>query len=408
MTKLTDAKLRTLKEPGKHSDGGGMYLEITPSGGRYWRMKYRYAGKEKRLAFGVYPAVTLKEARERRDAARKLLEQGQDPSAVAKAEKERTAHEAETTFQRVAGDWISHNGARWAQATQERISQGFKADVYPLIGDRPIAKVTPREVAAVIKGIEARGAGETASRTLQRVRAVFRYAMAHEVIERNPMTELMPGELLKPRQVRHRAALPAQELPAFLAALDGYTGDPTTKNCLALLMLTAVRPGEARGAQWDEFDLEAAAWLIPAARMKMKAAHTVPLSSQAVRVLEDQKRLTGGRPLVFQSPYHPSKSLSENTLNSALARMGFKGIATAHGFRALFSTVANECGHDADVIERQLAHKERDAVRAAYHRSTYIEARTQLMQWWADFIDGNRTGQVIGFRREVGKSGAGA
>ncbi len=397
--KLNDAKLRTLTTPGKHFDGGGLYLEVTAAGGRYWRLKYRHAGKEKRLAFGVYPEVSLKTARERRDEARRMLDAGQDPSAERKAAKVQAETEARNTFRAVAEDWLKHQGAKWAPVTLERIESVFKADVYPLIGARPMAQMKPREVADAIKRIEARGAGETAARTLQRVRAVFRFALVHERIESNPMLDLRPGELLKPRQVAHRAALDDKDLPAFLAALDTYEGDPTTKAALRFLMLTAVRPGELRGARWSEIDTEAAVWSIPAERMKMKTPHTVPLSRQALEVIESMRPISGGDELVFPSPFYPGKSLSENTLNGVLRRLGFA--ATAHGMRALFSTVANECGHNADVIERQLSHQERNQVRAAYHRAAYLDERARLMQWWADYLDGRKGGTVLKLRRRA-------
>jgi integrase len=207
----------------------------------------------------------------------------------------------------------------------------------------------------------------------------------------------VPSEILKPREVQHRAALSDAELPAFLVKLDGYDGDPNTVNALHLLMLTATRPGEVRGAVWAEFDLEEALWIIPADRMKMRVEHRVPLSRQAVELLEGMQPLTGGGSLVFPSPFYSSKPLSENTFNSAMARLGYKNQATAHGFRALFSTVANECGWNPDVIERQLAHLERNQVRAAYHRSTYMKDRAQLMQWWADYLDGRKAGNVVKF-----------
>jgi integrase len=393
--KLNDAKLRNLATPGKHFDGGGLYLEVTAAGGRYWRLKYRHAGKEKRLALGVYPDVPLKEAREQRDAARKRLDAGQDPGDLKKAAKAQATHEASNTFEAVARAWLDHQSANWAPVTLAGIRASLEADVFPVIGARPTAQLRPREVASVVKAIEARGTGETAARVLQRIRAVFRFAVVHERIESNPMLDLKPAELLKPRQMQHRAALDDKDLPALLAKLDTFGGDPTTKHALRLLMLTAVRPGELRGAQWSEVDTAEAVWRIPGERMKMKAAHVVPLSRQAQEVLEAMRPISGHRDLVFPSPYYPGKMLSENTLNSALARLGFKGIATAHGMRALFSTVANECGHDPDVIERQLAHRERNEVRAAYHRSAYMLDRAKLMQWWADYIDGRRGGVVV-------------
>lgn len=428
--KLSDVKLRSLATPGKHFDGGGLYLELTPAGGRYWRLKFRHGGKEKRLALGVYPEVPLKLARERAELAKgvlrrgrdplalwhevrelrgnddaagawreaaELLDAGADPATTWRDRKARSEREAEATFEAVAREWLGHQSARWGEGTLTMIRRSLEADVFPALGARPMAALRPRDVLAVVKGIEARGAGEMASRVLQRVKAVFRYAVVHERIESNPMLDLKPAELLKPRQVRHRAALADKDLPPFLAILDAYRGEPSVIHGLRLLMLTAVRPGELRGAKWSEVDTEAALWRIPAERMKMKAPHLVPLSRQSLEVLAAQRRLSGADPagLVFPSPFYPGKAMSENTLNSALARMGYKGEHSAHGFRALFSTVANEHGHDADVIERQLAHAERNEVRAAYHRSAYLEARRTLLQWWADYLDGRKDGGKV-------------
>ena len=401
--KLNDAKLRNLVAPGKHFDGGGLYLEVTPAGGRYWRLKYRHGGKEKRLAFGVYPAVSLKDARDRREQARKVIERGDDPGELRKTLKAQAETDARNTFEAVARDWLAHQAGIWTSLTMKRIANSLEADAFPAFGHRPIATVRAREVADVVKAVEHRGAGDTAMRILQRIRAVFSYAMVHERIETNPMLDLKPSELLKPRHVTHRPALDDKDLPAFLAKLEAYEGDPTTVHAMRMLMLTAVRPGELRGARWSEIDTDAAEWRIPAERMKMRAPHVVPLSPQALDVLAIMRPLSGTRELVFPSPHYPGKSLSENTLNSALARMGYKGIATAHGFRALFSTVANECGHDPDVIERQLAHIERNAVRAAYHRATYMQDRAKLMTWWADYLDGRRGGKVVSIGRRAAK-----
>jgi integrase len=392
---LSDTKLRTLTTPGKHFDGGGLYLEVSPTGGRYWRLKYRHGGKEKRLAFGVYPEVSLKTARERRTEARAILDRGDDPAAVKREAQAKTEREAAVTFEAVAREWIGHQSAGWAPGTLAAIRTSLETEVFPSLGARPMAHVRPRDVMPIVKGIEARGAGETAGRVLARIKAVFRYAVVHERIESNPMLDLKPSELLKPRQAKHRAAMADKELPAFLAILDAYEADPTTLAAMRLLMLTAVRPGELRGACWAEIDTDAAVWRIPSERMKMKAPHVVPLSRQAVALLVAQRKLSSAGALVFPSPYYPGKPLSENTLNSALARMGYKGSHTAHGFRSLFSTVANECGHDPDVIERQLAHVERNEVRAAYHRSEYLTHRAELMQWWADYLDGRKGGKVV-------------
>ena len=396
---LTDAKLRTLTTPGKHFDGGGLYLDVTKAGGRYWRLKYRDGGKEKLLALGVYPAVSLRDARDRAAEARQTLASGADPSAVRQADKARTAHEAANTLEAVARDWVQHQSTRWTPVTRDRILASLQADIFPELGARPLAGILPRELMGAVQKIEARGAGEMAARVLQRVKSVYRWAVVHQRIETNPMLDLMPAEILKPRKVQHRAALADKDLSAFLAALDAYEGDPQTVRALRLLILTATRPGEVRGATWGEFDLAAGLWIIPAERMKMRQQHRVPLSSQALEVLRAMEALRPegdtGAALVFPSPSYRSKPLSENTLNSAMARMGYKGSATAHGSRALFSTVANEAGWNPDVIERQLAHKERNEVRAAYHRSTYMQDRAKLLQWWADYLDGRKAGNVV-------------
>ena len=401
--KLTDATLRNLKDPGKYFDGGGLYLELTKTNGRYWRWKYRHGGKEKRLAFGVYPGISLKEARERAAEARKTLDAGNDPGELRKTAKAKEAHDHANTLEAVTLEWIVHQSGRWSESHRERIKDSLQADIFPRLGARPLASIKPGEVMAAIKAVEKRGAGETAGRILQRVKAVYRWAVSHERIESNPMQDLVGAEILKPRQVRHRAAMADKDLPDFLPRLDSYEGDPLTVLALRLLMLTATRPGEVRGARWAEFDLDTALWIIPPERMKMRAEHRVPLSRQALDVLKAAQVLSGGRDLVFPSPYYQGKDqpLSENTFNSALTRMGYKGTATAHGFRALFSTVANERGMSPDVIERQLAHKERNEIRAAYHRSTYMQERARLMQWWADYLDGRRAGNVIPFQQKA-------
>ena len=393
--KLSDVALRTLATPGKHFDGAGLYLEVTPAGGRYWRLKYRHAGKEKRLALGVYPQISLKDARARAADARRLLADGIDPSAQRKAGKVQAAHNARNTLQAVAAEWMKHQADRWTPDTAERIRRSLELHVFPTLGAQPLASIRPGDVQAAIKATEATGAGDTAGRVLQRVKAIYRWAVIHERIAANPMLDLLPGELLKPRDVTSRAALPDLELPAFMTKLAAYDGDLCIAHALRLLILTAVRPGELRGARWAEIDPAAALWVIPAERMKMRSEHRVPLSTQALAVLQSQQALSAGRDLVFPSPYYPGKPISENTLNSAIARMGYKGRATAHGFRALFSTVANEAGWDGDVIERQLAHIERNKVRAAYHRSAYTSERARLLQWWGDYIDARERGAAV-------------
>lgn len=403
MSKLTDMRLRKLSEPGKHFDGGGLYLEVTAAGGRYWRMKYRFGGKEKRLAFGTYPEVSLKEARERQAQARALLRDDKDPAAARREVVEKVKREAAVTLAAVADAWLSHQAARWKPDTMAMIRRSLETHVFPGYGARPMVELRPLDLAQMVKAIEETGAGETAGRVLQRVKAIYRHAAVHGLIDSNPMLDLKPSELLKPRKPVHRAAMEERELPGFLSALSAYQGEPSVIAALRLLMLTAVRPGELRGACWQEIDFEAARWNIPAERMKMKAPHIVPLSRQALAILQGQRAFSGAGDLVFPSPFYPGKPLSENTLNQALVRLGYGGGRhTAHGFRALFSTVANEHGHDADVIERHLAHAERNEVRAAYHRSAYLAQRIELMQWWGDFLEAKAQGtRVLRFKKRA-------
>ncbi len=301
--KLTDAKLRTLTKAGKHFDGAGLYLELTPAGGRYWRLKYRHSGKEKRLAFGVYPDVGLKDARDRAAEARKVLQSGADPGELRKVEKARAVHEAVNTLEAVSRDWLTHQGSRWAASTRGAITASLETYIFPTLGDRATASIKPGEVMAAVKRIEKLGAADQAARVLQRVKSIYRWAVTHERIESNPMLDLVQGEILKPRQVIHRPALADRDLPDFLAKLAAYSGDVHTVQALRLLMLTATRPGEMRGARWAEFGLDAALWIIPAERMKMRSEHRVPLSAQALEVLRTMEPLSGGRGPVFPEPH---------------------------------------------------------------------------------------------------------
>lgn len=393
---LADVKLRTLTISGKHFDGAGLYLEVTPSGGRYWRLKYRHGGKEKRLSFGVYPEVGLKDAREQATKARRVLAAGTDPSELRKAAKSDASQVTENTLQAVATAWLKHQAPRWEDHTATRIRASLDLHVFPELGPLPVATIAPPQIQAVIKRIEARGTGDMASRVLQRLKALWRWAVVNGRTTTNPVADLKPSEVLAPRRKTHRAALAERDLPLYLSALAAYEGDPHTTHAMRLLILTATRPGELRGARWAEINLEAAEWVIPAARMKMRAEHRVPLSRQALQLLTAMQAFSGHRELVFPSPFYPSKPLSDNTFNSALARMGFKNIATAHGFRALFSTIANESGQwSADAIERQLAHKEQNQTRAAYHRASYWPERQRLMQWWADYLDTRAANNVV-------------
>jgi integrase len=399
---LTDAEIRKAKpgaKPVRMFDERGLYLEVAPSGGKWWRFKYSFDGRAKLLSMGTFPDTSLKKARERRDAARALLSDGIDPSAERKAIKAAKQAEALNTLESVARAWLDHRADAWVERTRTIILASLENDVFPTLGARPIADIQPGDIRGLVQRIEARGAGETAGRVFQRLRSVFRYAIAHEIVGTDPTYPLKPAEIFKPRKVVHRAALSERDVPTFLHRLAAYEGDPTTAAALTLLMHTALRPGELRGARWDEIDIDRALWRVPAARMKMKTEHTVPLSRQALDVLETMRPISGRGALVLPSPFYPGKPLSDGTLNSALARMGYKGLATAHGFRTLFSTCANEAGWNRDYIEKQLAHEDRDDVRGAYNRAQWLDERTKMMQWWADRIDQLRKGaDVIPFK----------
>jgi integrase len=395
---LTDTsirKARAAEKPVRLFDGGGLYLEVAPSGGKWWRLKFRHGGKEKRISLGTYPATGLKEARERRELARKQLAAGVDPSAARLADKAAKRAEALNTLEAVARAWLDHRADAWVERTRKVILASLENDVFPTHGAQAIASIQPADIRNLVQGIEARGASETAGRVFQRLRSIFRYAIAHDLVATDPTYPLKPAEIFKPRKVEHRAALSERDVPTFLHRLANYEGDPTTAAALRLLMLTAVRPGELRGARWEEIDTDRALWRVPADRMKMKTEHTVPLSEQALAVLDIMRPITGDGMLVLPSPFYPAKPLSDGTLNSALARMGYKGIATAHGFRTLFSTCANEAGWNRDYIEKQLAHEDRNDVRSAYNRAQWLDERAKMMQWWADRIDALRKGADV-------------
>ncbi len=383
---LTDLAIRRAKpasKPVRLFDSGGLYLEVVPAGGKWWRLKYRLAGKEKRIGLGVFPAVGLKEARAARDRARKLIAAGLDPSAERRAEKQARIAQSERSLESVSRAWLKHRAPAWTPKTLATITASLENHVFPSLGARQIADLQPAEIRNVVKSVEAAGAAEVAGRVFQRLRSVYRYAIAHDLASLDPTYPLKPAEIFKPRQTRHRASLPASALPDFLRALSIYEGDERTKCALELLILTAVRPGELRGMGWDELELENALWRIPAPRMKMRRQHIVPLSNDALRWLEATRAFNGGTGLVFPSPFYPGKPLSDGTLNSALARLGYKGQTTAHGFRTLFSTCANEAGWNADAIERQLAHEEHNETRATYNRAQLLDERRRLMDWWA-------------------------
>ena len=402
---LTDTEIRRSKpdeSPYKLSDGGGLHLLVTPTGGKLWRWKYRFDGAEKLMALGRYPEVALADARERRDAARKRLANDIDPMAERKAEKTAVLVATEHTFQKIAEQWLEHwrgnKSARHSATTRNRL----KVNVYPVLGERPIAEVEPMELVQLAKGIEGRGASDMAKRILQIVGMVFRYAVAHGYSKRNPAAEIRPSDILKPTRKTNMARIDAKELPALLRAIEVYQGRQLTRLAIKLMALTFVRTSELIGARWEEFDIDARRWSIPATRMKMKTPHIVPLALQAIEVLELLRTISGNSELIFPGEQDSKKSMSNMTILKALERMGYKGRMTGHGFRGLASTILHEQGYNHDHIELQLAHAPRNAVSAAYNHALYLEPRAIMMQDWADFLERTqRGGKVLSFRNSA-------
>ncbi|MCI5060512.1 MAG: tyrosine-type recombinase/integrase [Alphaproteobacteria bacterium] len=372
----------------KLADGLGLYLEITPKGGKYWRMKYRHLGKEKRLAFGVYPEVSLKEAREKRDKARKLIAESKDPSYVKRRHKEQLKEEAGNTFEKIAREWHKHNKPEWKPEHAETILKRLERDVFPAIGEVPIKELTPKMLLDMAKGIQTRGANELAKRVIQMSRHIFQYAIITGRAEKN-IAEDLKG-LIKPKPKKHFASLDPQELPEFLGAL--YSNEarlmPLTHLAVQFMMLTFVRTNEMIKAEWDEIDLDERMWLIPAHRMKMKKEHLVPLSDQAIEVLKKIRKLHGNQTYVFPSRENSQNHMSNNTILMALRRMGYGGKMTGHGFRALaMSAIMEKLSYRFEVPDRQLAHSKRGDVNKAYDRAMFLDERKVMMQDWANYLD---------------------
>jgi len=391
---LTPIAIRNAKPRGKAyklADEAGLYLLIKPDGARYWRFKYRFAGKEKLLALGVFDEVSLAKARDDRDEAKRKLRDGIDPGAERKTRKLHDKHAAANSFKAVAEEWMTRQRSRWTAGHAERVKRSLERDLYPHIGTRPIAALNPPEMLAVLRKIETRGAHELRERVQQRASMIFRYAIATGRCERDSVADLR-GAFTSPIRYNY-AALGQKDLPAFFAKLAEYDGEPTTKLAIRLLALTFVRTGELRGATWSEFDLEGGEWRIPAERMKMRQEHIVPLSRQALEVLRELQALTGRGALLFPSRSKSTRPISENTILYALYRMGYHSRATGHGFRSTASTILNELGFPGDMIERQLAHTSKNKVRAAYNKAQYLPERARMMQQWGDLLDAMASGE---------------
>ena len=394
---LTEARIRSARpkeRPYKLRDGGGLYLLITPTDAKQWRLRYVLGGRESMLSLGTYPATSLKAARAKRIELRAALEAGKDPAAERRTERANSAN----SFETIAREWLAKQS--FAPKTMAKAVWTFEDLLFPYIGSRPVSALTPPELLEVFRRLERRGKHETAHRSKQRVGQVLRYAIATGRAERDPTADLRGA--LAPIKVTNRGAVTdPREVAQLLRALDGYQGHPIVEAALKFAPLVFVRPGELRGAEWAEIDLDTAEWRIAAHRMKMRRPHLVPLAKQAVVILREIEPLTGRGRYVFPSPLSAQRPLSDNALTAALRRIGYTGDQMSwHGFRAMASTLLNELGFPPDVIELQLAHQERNEVRAAYNRAQRLEERRKMMQAWGDYLDGLRVGSnVLPFRR---------
>ncbi len=376
----------------KLHDGGGLYLWVYANGRKYWRLRYKLAGSEKSLSLGVYPEIRLKQARKRRDDERRRLDNNLDPSAERRAAKARHKAGAENSFEAIAREWHTKQLKTWVPGHADDVLRRLEMNAFPIIGRRPISEIDAPELLAAMRPMEERGAHDLSHRVLQVCGQVFRYGIATGRCARNLAADLRGA--LTPHKKRHQAMVRPEEFPKLLREIAAYEkiGDKQTRLALELLALTFTRTNELIGATWPEFDLNAAIWIVPAERMKMNAEHLVPLSPQALLILEELKAIGGGSRFVFPGR-NRDKPISNNTLLFALYRLGYKGKMTGHGFRAVASTMLNEMGKfRSDVIERQLAHSERNEVRGAYNRAEYLPERTKMMRAWADHIDALRRG----------------
>jgi len=401
---LTDTAIKKIKpgdKPVKLSDARGLYLMVNPVGSKLWRWKYRFLDKEKVMSLGAYPEVSLAQARDGMGAARKLLASGTDPMAKRASDKVAQQALAENSFQSVALRWWEHwHGAKSARHADD-VMRRLKADVFPAIGARPVTEIHAHELVTMVQTISKRGALDIAKRALQTSGQVFRFAVAHGIAQRNPASDIKPSDVLPSRKAGNYARIDAKELPELLRRIDGYAGAAVTRLAMKLMTLTFVRTSELIGAQWTEFDLEAGRWDIPASRMKMKTPHIVPLSTQAVSVLQTLQLVSGRSKLLFPGERGHQKPMSNNTILGALDRMGYKGRMTGHGFRGVASTLLHEMGFDHAHIELQLAHQERNQVSAAYNHAVYLKQRSVMMQRWGDYLDSCVTGKVLQLQRAV-------
>ncbi len=395
---LTDMRVLKAKPQDKSItlfDGAGLYLLITPTGGKLWRFKYRFDKKEKKLAFGTYPEITLADARQRRDEARRQIAHGIDPGAVRKAQKQAKTEEKET-FEIIAREWHMKFKPTWKPSHAEKLLTRLERDVFPYLGTRPIKEIKAPELLTVLRRIESRGALETAHRARVICGQILRYAVATGRAERDPSADLK-GALPPVKTINRAAIVEPKKVGELLRAIDGYQGGFVVQCALKFAPLVFVRPGELRHAEWSEIDFENAEWNIPPGKMKIKEPHLVPLSNQAIVILEELKKLTGSSRYVFPSGRSFARPMSDNAILAALRRMGYaKEEMSGHGFRAMARTLLDEVLQvRPDFIEHQLAHAVRDPNGRAYNRTTHLVERRKMMQLWADYLDGLKAGAVV-------------
>ncbi|HFI7574727.1 TPA: tyrosine-type recombinase/integrase [Escherichia coli] len=384
---LNDMQIRRAKPEAKAytlGDGQGLSLLVEPNGSKSWRFRYRYAGKPKMISLGVYPTITLAEARARRDEARKIVAEGKNPSEVRKEQKLALRIQSENAFEKIAREWHQMKSAKWSAGYASDIIEAFQNDIFLYVGTRPVGEIKPLELLNVLRKIEKRGALEKMRKVRQRCSEVFRYAIATGRAEFNPAADL--SSALEVHKSNHFPFLKSDEIPDFLRALDSYAGSRLVQIATKLLMVTGVRTIELRAALWQEFDLDNAIWEIPAERMKMRRPHLVPLSTQALGFLNELKSMTGNYRYVFPGRNDPNKPMSEASVNQLIKRIGYAGKLTGHGFRHTLSTILHENGFNTAWIEMQLAHVDKNTIRGVYNHAQYIEDRKKMMQWYSDFI----------------------
>ncbi len=366
-------------------DGNGLSLIVEPNGSKGWRFRYQFNGKSKMISLGIYPVITLNEAREKRDNARKLVANGVDPSEARKEERNKVSGQSENTFKKITLEWFNGRKDRWSEGYRDDMMEAFENDVFPYIGDRPIAEIKPLELLEVLSIMEKRGVTEKLKKVRQRCGEVWKYAIITGRAEYNPAPDLASAFI--PHQRENYPYLLADELPEFLSSVDKYQGSQIVRTALNILMLTGLRPGELRKSEWSFIDFESRTWKLPEKIMKMGRVHVVPMSDQVISLLRQIQPISGDYQYIFPSRTNHKKHLSEMAINTMIGRMGYRGRATGHGFRHTMSTILHEKGFNTAWIELQLAHVDKNSIRGTYNHALYLEGRREMMQWYADYID---------------------